>query len=152
MHGQGSLRAQRVKESNDPDFIISMMVEQLSSAEVQEAGCATLVPISVTETRAVAARGGIEAVVRAMGAHGSRETLQENGTRVLRNLATLEENRALVAAKGGIEAVVKAMGANGSYAPLQENGCIFLNIIALSDPRLQAQVQPCDCIRASRLP
>ena len=133
-----------MKESNDPDFIISMMVQHLSSAEVQGAGCFTLATISSdsdAEKRAVAAGGGIEAVVRAMGAHGSSATLQEDGCVLLAILAILAENEALVAAKGGIEAVVRAMRANGSRASLQQQGCVALTNIAFSDPRLQAQVR-----------
>ena len=41
----------------------------------------------------IAARGGIETVVGAMGAHGSSEEVQLVGCSALRNLASNEENQ-----------------------------------------------------------
>ena len=132
-----------MEESNDPDFIIDMMVENRSSGEVQEAGCLKLAKLTVNddaENKAVVAKGGIEAVVKAMGAHALRGTLQEIGCLMLWMFAMLDENQAVVAAKGGIEAVVGAMRAHGSIADLQFKACLTLLSIAWSDPKLQSQV------------
>ena len=75
---------------------------------------------------AIAAKGGIEAVVGAMGVHGSSAGVQEAGCRALGNLAYNVENQGSIAAKGGIEAVVGAMGAHELSEAVQEAGCSAL--------------------------
>ena len=61
---------------------------------------------------AIAAEGGIEAVVRAMGAHGLSVEVQERGCSALVNLAANNlENKVAIVEKGGIEAVVRCRGA-----------------------------------------
>jgi len=96
----------------------------------------------IVQQVAIAAKGGIEAVVAAMGAHESIEEVQEQGCGALRNLSLNEDNEMAIAAKGGIGAVVRAMRAHRSSVGVQEQGCSFLHNIAWSDSGLRSQVIP----------
>ena len=90
---------------------------------------------------AVATRGGIEAVVRAMGAHTSSAIVQEHGCGAVCNLSLNNENRVAVATKRGIEAVVSAMGDHRSCESVQAQGCLALKNIASSISRRHSQVR-----------
>ena len=87
----------------------------------------------------IAAKGAIEAVVRAMGAHESSAGVQVAGCSSLLNLALNAENRAAIGTHGGIEAVVRAMTAHGSSEEVQENGCAALINLAF-DARNQVAI------------
>ena len=79
---------------------------------------------------AIAAQGGIEAVLRAMEAHGSREEVLENGCWTLCKLAMHAGNELAIVAKGGIEAVVGAMRTHASSEAVQTAGCRVLHRLA----------------------
>mmetsp|Transcript_31566 Transcript_31566/g.74082 ORF Transcript_31566/g.74082 Transcript_31566/m.74082 type:complete len:156 (+) Transcript_31566:44-511(+) len=72
---------------------------------------------------AIAAAGGIKAVVEGMKAHEGSAGVQEQGCGALVNLAINDKNKEAIAAAGGIEAVVEGMKAHKGSAGVQEQGC-----------------------------
>jgi len=116
---------------------------------VQQAGCWALQNSALTAENRVAipAKGGLEAVVRAMGAHGSSAGVQQAGCSALMNLAARNaENKVAIAAKGGIEAVVEAMKVHDSSAEVQEAGCWALENIASWGSGLHSEVRGADAV------
>ena len=126
------------------EAVVKAMAGHGSSVGVQEDGCWALANIASCEsfglylirwnapTRvAIAAKGGIEAVVRAMAAHESSEGVQRAGCAALKNFAAYNDgNKVAIAAKDGIEAILKAMAGHGSSVGVQEDGCWALANIA----------------------
>ena len=120
--------------------VVRAMQAHASSVGVQKQGCRALANLpgcSALGTMstlqhhiaaAVAAEGGIEVLVAAMGAHSSSAAVQEAGCKALRFLS--HTNAADVAAKGGIEAAVRAMEVHSSDAGVQEQACCALNNFA----------------------
>jgi len=114
-----------------------------ASASVQEEACGALNnlvassdAITVQSSDAIrvkmAALGGIEALVQAMGEHGASAAVQQHACAALCNLAVDDANkvrRGKIAALGGIEAVLQAMDTHLGHALVQENACwALLNI------------------------
>ena len=97
---------------------------------------------------AIAAKQGIEAVVRAMGAHESSTGVQERGCSALVNLAAKNlENKVAIVETGGIEAVVRAMAAHQWCAvEVQEVGCRALHNIVLWGSGLGSHVREADAV------
>lgn len=134
-----ALAASKVRQSKDVCLIIKAMGKYEASAEVQEAGCASLRGLTAKRDGqdpnilTIGAKGGIEAVVRAMGAEEAGAALQENGCASLGNLAANAANQVAIAEQGGVEAVVAAMRAEEfqSIPGLQETGCLALGCLAL---------------------
>ncbi|KAJ1495324.1 armadillo-type protein [Baffinella frigidus] len=127
-----ALLAKRVLQSEDIGFVIRSMWEHLETDEVLEAAFDSLGTLARKSENqdALVAKGGVEAVVWAMGVQRSSVAVQEGGCCFLANLAANnEENAVAVTAKGGIEAVVRAMGAHGWSEEVQVLGCgVFLNL------------------------
>ena len=83
--------------------------------------CATWLLQQRRQQVAIAAAGGIEAVVAAMRAHAGSAVVQEYARWALCNLAfNNADNQFAIAAAGGIEAVVAAMRAHAGSAGVQE--------------------------------
>ena len=118
------------------------------SAGVQAAGCRALQSLAVNPgNRAkIGGKRGIEAIVRAMGAHGSSAGVQEAGCSALINLADHALNKAAIGAKGGIEAVVRAMAAHESSAEVQEAGCLALAKIVSWESVLRSHFREADAV------
>jgi len=111
--------------------------------DYQQKGCAALWSLAAgnADNQAkIAAAGGIDAVVGAMGAHGGVAGVQALGCAALRNLAAGNaDNKAKIAAAGGIDAVVGAMGAHRGVADVQKEGCAaLLNLAEANESRLNA--------------
>jgi hypothetical protein len=106
--------------------------ERLLEARMQDFGCWILGSLAIKAENhvAIAAKGGVEAVVRAMGAHGSSALTAGLGCQALGRLAENAENA--IAAKGGIEAVVGAMLAHRWDATVQKRGCAALAKLAVN--------------------
>jgi hypothetical protein len=66
------------------------------------------------EEVAIAAAGGVEAVLAAMRAHAADAMVQQIGCGALVSLAVNDENKVAIAAAGGVEAVLAAMSAHNS--------------------------------------
>ena len=107
---------------------------------------------------AIGEKGGIEEVVRAMGAHELSAGVQQAGCSTLTNLAAKKlENRVVFAAKGGIEAVERAMRAHQSASctsdasctsivEVQEAGCGALRDFAFWGSGLGSHVREADVV------
>ncbi|KAJ1463788.1 expressed protein [Baffinella frigidus] len=96
-----------------------------SSAGVQEQGCGALLNLAVNAENqvAIAAQGGIAAVLRAMGAHASSAGVQEYGCRALCNIAWSDAGlRSQVRDAGAVPLVRKALAAFPGEVQLQEQG------------------------------
>jgi hypothetical protein len=88
---------------------------------------------------ALAAAGGIEAVLAALRAHPGAANVQERGCLALGNLAASHAaNQTAVAAAGGIEAVVAALRAHSGAANVQDYGCYALRLLAGTPARTAA--------------
>lgn len=132
--------------------VVRAMEEHVSNAGVQEAGCASLASLANLGAKAekgkgennrtvIPARGGIEAVIRAMGVHSSSAGVQEQGCAALANLAVSDGNKATISAKGGIGAVIQAMQEHTPSAEVQKHGCKALSYVALSNLQLRSMVR-----------
>ena len=89
----------------------------------QQNGCGALWELAVNaENRvAIAAAGGVEAVVAAMRAHAADAMVQQNGCGALASLAANSaENKVAIAAAGGVEAVKAAMRAHSGDTAVQQ--------------------------------
>ena len=76
---------------------------------------------------AVAARGGIEAVVMAMGEHRSCESVQAQGCVALANIARSDSGlQSQVRSAGAVPLLVEALSAFPGQGDLQEWGPILL--------------------------
>ena len=96
---------------------------------------------------AIASDGGIEAVVKAMGAHQLSVVVQQAGCSALTNLAAKNsENRVTTAANGGIEAVERAMRAHQSIVEVQEAGCGALRNFVLWGSGMGSRVREADAV------
>ena len=75
---------------------------------MQKWACAALCSLATNDANQVkiAALGGIEALLKAMGAHPTHAEVQEQTCRALGNLAGNDANRVKIAALGGIEAIL----------------------------------------------
>ncbi|KAJ1492030.1 hypothetical protein T484DRAFT_1772916 [Baffinella frigidus] len=115
----------RVQQPQDIGEILSLMGRFESSAVVQAAGCWALYSRTgdAENEVAIAAKGGIEAIVKAMAAHGSNAGVQVAGCKALSGLAGNANNHLAMATKGGIDAIVMAMWTRRSNAGVQEDGC-----------------------------
>ncbi|KAJ1495703.1 hypothetical protein T484DRAFT_1761716, partial [Baffinella frigidus] len=108
------------------------MAQHASSEFVQEWGCGSLMNLArhSDNKSAMERKGGIEAVVQAMGLHRASAGVQEQGCGALMNFVlnslgnkvAFAAKAVAVAAKGGIEAVVEAMGGHVSSVGVQEWG------------------------------
>ena len=67
--------------------------------------------------------GDIPTIVNCMGAHRVHDGVQEQGCRVLANLASNAANKVLLAVLGGIAVIVSGMEAHRAHAGIQEKGC-----------------------------
>ena len=76
-----------------------------------------------TTREAVAAKGGIGAVISAMDGHASSVGVQQQGCLALSNLARSDK---LEVGEGGIEAVVRAVEAHAAIKEVQKEGCRVL--------------------------
>ncbi len=104
-----------------------------TSAGVQEHACAALKNLAVNPDNqvAVAAAGGIVAIVAAMQAHKRSAGVQEMAGRALRNLAANNpSNKDAISAAGGIEALATSMKTHQARALLQQYACAALNNLA----------------------
>jgi hypothetical protein len=109
-------------------YIYAMQAHK-TSAGVQEQACAAMKNLAVNPDNqvAVAAAGGIVAVVAAMQAHKRSAGVQEMACRALRNLAANNDNNEdAISAAGGIEALTTAMETHQARALLQEYACAAL--------------------------
>jgi len=103
------------------------------AAGVQAQGCLALWGLAAAsgEIRgAVAAAGGIEAVVSAMTAHREDAAVQEQGAGALQSLAADALGRARAVGAGGVEAIVDAIRAHRTQPAVQEFGCWALANLA----------------------
>jgi len=112
-----ALRFARMLESVRGDAPLNGVVQVAESTDVLEI---------------VAAMVGIEAVLKAIEAHGSSADVQAHGCKELGCLARDEEDRVLTAQQG-IEAVVKAMKMHRSSVDVQQRGCYALGNLAANN-------------------
>ena len=108
-----------------------------SIAGVQLQGCAALASFGAMsdgdELEAdLLGAGGFDAVLAAMGVHGTSAGVQEQGCKALVNLALHDANEAAILRAGGIEAVVAGMRAHRSSERVQEEDCMALLHLARS--------------------
>ena len=88
---------------------------------MQEHGCRALANLSHSEgsALAIAAAGGVEAILAAMGSAGASTEVLENGCMALSNLAVVDDIEEAIVQGGGIEAVAHALERHpGAAAPL----------------------------------
>ena len=131
-------------QSAGPARAVEILRQTADDAQIQAAGCRRLVELGndddANDSR-IAAAGGIEAVLRAMGAHAGDARVQESGCGALMNLMyNSPERKAAVAAAGGLEAVLRAMGAHAGAAAVQQDGCAALMNLAGYSPERSAAV------------
>mmetsp|Transcript_31576 Transcript_31576/g.74108 ORF Transcript_31576/g.74108 Transcript_31576/m.74108 type:complete len:120 (+) Transcript_31576:44-403(+) len=81
---------------------------------------------------AIAAAGGIKAVVEGMKAHEGSAGVQTQGCGAFWHLADYHENMEAIAAAGGIEAVVEGMKAHEGSVGVQEWACRALWNLAIN--------------------
>jgi len=127
----------KYQSSKDIDLLLSLMGSHLKSAAVQEQALSKLGALAVHGDKnkvALAARGGIEAVVDAMKKHFTNPAVHDAGLWALLNLAAHAETSVAIAAKGGIDVVVRAMSAHRSNVGVQARGCWALENVADSVP------------------
>jgi hypothetical protein len=100
----------------------------------QLAGGATNSDIYHEFGMALAAAGGLCAVLDAMRAHPARSAaVQEAACGALRRITHAAENKVAAGRAGAIRAVVTAMNAHGAYASVQEQACAALAVMAVND-------------------
>jgi hypothetical protein len=80
----------------------------------------------------VARAGGIEALIRAMGAHEGHADVQEAACRALDILSINPENKVKIFRAGGIETLIKAMRAHEGHAGVQEQAFWALCNLAIN--------------------
>ena len=101
----------------------------MGSQKIQKEGCGALHNLACDDDSQarIAAAGGIDAVVGAMGAHTEGPDVQDAGCWALCIIsANNADNQARIAAAGGIEAAVGAMSVHRGVADVQEVGCRVL--------------------------
>jgi hypothetical protein len=88
---------------------------------------------------ALAAAGGLRAVLDDMRAFPSSASVQEAACGALHRITRPDENTVAAGSSGGIEALVAAMSAHGAHAGVQERACGALaNMAANADNKAKA--------------
>ena len=84
------------------------MQSHVSSGDVQKNGCGALLNLSVNGKNkvAIAAAGGIDAILLAMRSHVSNADVQKYGCGAFLNLGENGNNRVVIATAGGIGAIL----------------------------------------------
>ena len=130
-------------QATEPAQVVEVLRQTAENAEMQAAGCKRLMNLaykSAERRAAVASAGGIEAVVRAMGARVESVGVQEYGCGALFNLSVNDSNRAAIGSGGGIEAVVAAMHSHGGSAAVQEWGGRALSNLSVKNDSNRAAI------------
>jgi hypothetical protein len=101
---------------------ILMMQMNVSNVGIQNESLKRLSNFATNEKNrvAIAATGGIDAILLAMQRHASNADVQENGCGALMNLSVNGNNQALIAAAGGMDAILLAMQSHVSNAYVQK--------------------------------
>ena len=125
---------------DDHDAVIAacQTITRLTAGGEQTDKAAAIVK---TKRDAIAAAGGIEAVVRVLREHQANAAVMQEACRALVNLACLDANQARIAAAGGIEAVVRVMGEHQANAAVMRQACWALCFIGWSDEALQKRIK-----------
>lgn len=126
-----------------PELLVQMMVAHSVDAGVQTRCCRHLslaARRSDADNVAIAAVGGIEAVVAALTAHPEAEGVQQQGCRALGKMARNHSANHAIAAAGGIEAIVVALTTHPRAEGVQDKGCNALDHL-VNDPGHQAAIK-----------
>ena len=90
---------------------------------VQEETCSLNLAHNDDNQVKIAALGGIQAILKAMGAHADNAEVQEEACGALKSLAANAANKVKIATLGGVEAIHNAMGAHPDVDGVQEQAC-----------------------------
>jgi len=90
---------------------------------VQEETCSLNLAHNDDNQVKIAALGGIQAILKAMGAHADNAEVQEEACGALKSLAANSANKVKIATLGGVEAIHNAMGAHPDVDGVQEQAC-----------------------------
>mmetsp|Transcript_55637 Transcript_55637/g.156635 ORF Transcript_55637/g.156635 Transcript_55637/m.156635 type:complete len:405 (-) Transcript_55637:98-1312(-) len=126
-------------------LIVQAMLMQPSAARIQEEGCKALCYLTLMQNvglcrpnavnqRQVAELGGVEVIIKAMGAHVRSAALQQYGCSALMSVVFDHcECQAQALDSGGISAVLRAMDEHPCEPIVQKNGCYALGALARND-------------------
>lgn len=125
-----------IEEVGEPEPIakaVHAMKCHIADPIVQWKGCYALALQCVEHSRVVMRSGGLEAVMSAMGRHGTTERVQIEGCEFIYRLSSHHDGAARIMAQGGLQCVINAIDLFQEKVRVQEEACAALCHLAAYD-------------------